>query len=623
MASAQNNAITFDGSSQYVTVPYQPGLDLNSNLTLEAWLYPTGAGSDPTEGGIIVNKENSYELARFANGTIQFAFSANGAGTDWSWTNTGIVAPLNTWSHIALVKSGSTVTVYLNGVPTFSSGGNAATLTANAQGLRLANRLNSTRIFAGTLEEIRIWNTARTQAEVKANVFNQSLSNSAAGLVAYYRMNESSGTTTANSSANVTGIDGTLVNAPARTASPVQFATASVNFDGIDDNISIPAATSLNITAAITLEAWVYPTKNAGVQNVISKSSNTQNNGYIFPRTDDGWAHAVAYLHIAGGWRTISAVYPALNAWHHLAVTYDGATIKLYIDGVLANSMAMTGSITTNTNPLTLGNQPGYSEYFGGSADEMRIWNVARTQAQIQAAMNMEIDPTVQTGLVSYYTADQGNIGGNNAGLITAMDKVGNNNGTLTNFALSGATSNMAGQFSGLSALPVSWLAFTAQQKDNTVSLNWTTAEAINNLEFRIQRSSTGSSWNNIGSTAAAANSAGSQSYVFTDANPAAGLNYYRIAQVDRDGKTMYSKTIRLLFSSSRRMVRVYPNPVSNGQLNIQLREPAQVSLFNSNGTLIFSRKMNAGTGVISLGALAKGWYQLKAGDETLPVIIQ
>jgi hypothetical protein len=88
----------------------------------------------------------------------------------------------------------------------------------------------------------------------------------------------------------------------------------------------------------------------------------------------------------SGGWRTLSAIYPSLNAWHHLAATYDGATMKLYIDGVLSASQAQTGTIATNTNSLTLGNQTGYSEYFGGYGDEFRVWNVARTQAQIQGS---------------------------------------------------------------------------------------------------------------------------------------------------------------------------------------------------------------------------------------------
>src|SRR4051794_17502322 len=93
---------------------------------------------------------------------------------------------------------------------------------------------------------------------------------------------------------------------------------AALNFDGVNDQVSVPNSASLNITGNISLEAWVYATKNSGVQNTMCKSSNTQNTGYIFPRTDDGWANFIVYLHIAGGWRTLAAPYGTYNTWHHL-----------------------------------------------------------------------------------------------------------------------------------------------------------------------------------------------------------------------------------------------------------------------------------------------------------------
>ncbi|HSZ87680.1 MAG TPA: LamG domain-containing protein, partial [Puia sp.] len=442
----QNYSLTFNGSSQYVNIANQASLSLSANFTIEGWIYPTGAGSDPTQGGIIINKESSYEVARFADGSLQYAMSANGAGTDWSWINTGLVAPLNVWTHFALVKSGTNVTFYFNASKSYSNASNPATLTANAQALRIAARTSGAQYFQGNIDEVRIWNIARVQSDLKANMFNRNLSNGATGLIAYYRMNENGGTTTANSSTNTTGIDGTLVNSPTWTASPVQFGTNALSFDGINDFVSIAEDNSLDITSAITLEAWVYAIKNTGgIQDVVSKSNNTTNTGYIFPRTDDNWAHVVAYLYI-GGWKTFSVPYASLNAWHHLAFTYDGATMKIYIDGVLAGSQVQTGTIAINSNVLALGTQPGFPENFGGSADEIRIWNIARTQTQIQSAMNAEIDPTTQTGLVSYYNMDQGIAAGTNTGLTTLVDQKGNNNGTLTNMALTSSTSNFVVQ---------------------------------------------------------------------------------------------------------------------------------------------------------------------------------
>lgn len=293
----------------------------------------------------------------------------------------------------------------------------------------------------------------------------------------------------------------------------------------------------------------------------------------------------------------------------------------MHIDGVLANSLAVTGAIISNTNPLTMGNQPGVPEFFGGAVDEVRIWNVARTAAQILANMNTELDPTTQTGLVSYYTFNEGITTGTNTGLTTAMDMKGNNNGILSNFAYSGSTSNFVSQFASLSALPVSWLGFTAQKMNNAVILNWSTASEQNSRSFIVQHSTDGSSWNTIGNIAAAGNSPSVQQYSFVHSNPANGANYYRILQQDLDGKLAYSKVVSLSFMGQPRQISVYPNPVADGMLHIQLRQAATVLIYNSAGILVQRWQLTAGTQTLDMSGLPKGVYQVKAADEVVKVV--
>lgn len=224
----------------------------------------------------------------------------------------------------------------------------------------------------------------------------------------------------------------------------------SLHFDGVDDYASVPDNNTLDIANAITVEAWVYPTKNSGIQNVLSKSSTGPNNSYIFPRTDDGWQNFVGYLSLNGGWQTISYAYPSLNTWHHLALTYDGSIIKLYLDGVLVNSRAATGTIDANTNVLALGNQTGFGEFYGGRVDELRLWNVARTQAQIAASKDVEI--AAQANLIAYYKFNEGVPSGTNTSITTLLDASSNGfNATMQNFAKTGATSNWVGSTQSLS----------------------------------------------------------------------------------------------------------------------------------------------------------------------------
>lgn len=172
--------------------------------------------------------------------------------------------------------------------------------------------------------------------------------------------------------------NGTLTNGPTFSATNL----GSIVFDGTDDYVDIANASTLNITTNITLEAWIYPTKNNGIQNVISKSSQSQNTGYIYPRTDNGWATSIFYLHI-GGWSTLNASWPSLNAWHYTAGVYDGSKMYIYINGNLAASKNQTGSIATNTNSLALGSQPGYGEYYGGRIGMTRVYNRVLTPSEI------------------------------------------------------------------------------------------------------------------------------------------------------------------------------------------------------------------------------------------------
>ena len=470
---------------------------------------------------------------------------------------------------------------------------------------------------------MRLWAVALTQAQLKPTIFSGPADN-ADGLVAYYTCNDGSGTTLTSSCTNTTGLNGTLEGGAGSVtwvASPIQWAANALNFNGTNAVMTIPENPSLDISSAITLEAWVYATKNSGAQDVISKSSNSQNTGYIFPRTDDGWTHTVFYLNVAGGWHTLSAAYPSLNAWHHLAATYDGTTMSVYIDGVLAASQAQTETIATNTNALALGVQPGYSEFFGGSVDEARVWNIARTQAQIQAGMNTELNPATQTGLVSYYRFDQGFAGGTNTGLTTVIDQTGSNNGTLSNFTLAGASNNFVTQNPGI-ILPVTLVSFTAQKTTNSVVLQWSTASEENSKDFTIQRS-TGNGWDNLGVVAAAGNSNTVRDYSYVDARPANGLNDYRLVQTDANGRETYSQILAVQFTFTASLLVVYNNPVTDGTLQVSLGKPCNLLLYDVEGRLLWQKQAGTGVELIDVSSYAKGIYFLKAGDQVQKVLVR
>jgi hypothetical protein len=129
-----------------------------------------------------------------------------------------------------------------------------------------------------------------------------------------------------------------------------------------------------------------------------------------------------------------------------VAFTYDGTTAKMYINGVDVGTTNVNSGVNlqATTNPAYISNISLFSATtrYVGVLDEVRVWNDARTAQEIAGSKDCGLTGS-ETNLIAYYNFDNGIDGGNNAGLTTLSDQTSNgNDGTLQNFALTGATSN-------------------------------------------------------------------------------------------------------------------------------------------------------------------------------------
>ena len=200
------------------------------------------------------------------------------------------------------------------------------------------------------------------------------------GLVAAYGFDEGSGTTVTDASGN--GNTGTITNAT--WAATGKYGKA-LQFNGTNALVSIPSAASLQLSTGMTLEAWVNPsTVNSAWRDVIYKG----NDNFYLEATSDHSSHPDAGM-IAGGSYADAFGTAALtaNTWSYLTETYDGSTLRLYVNGTQVASTAHTGAIASSTNPLQIGGDSLYGQNFAGLIDEVRIYNVALTAAQIQTDM--------------------------------------------------------------------------------------------------------------------------------------------------------------------------------------------------------------------------------------------
>ncbi|MFH1723230.1 MAG: LamG-like jellyroll fold domain-containing protein, partial [Elusimicrobiota bacterium] len=210
------------------------------------------------------------------------------------------------------------------------------------------------------------------------------------GAVSYWRLDEGSGPTAADS----TGLNhGTLVG-PTWAAGQ---AGNALSFDGSNDYVRVPGASSLEPTEQITVETWIFPRANGFWAKIVSKPYRTTSwyePFYSYGLTFySSTSRPGLNLTIGGTVRDcFSDQSVTLNEWHHLAGTYDGAQMKIYVDGVLKQTFAISGAIDYATPgiDLILGQRSPYSngEYFNGSMDEVAVWDRALSAQEILQHFN-------------------------------------------------------------------------------------------------------------------------------------------------------------------------------------------------------------------------------------------
>ena len=157
--------------------------------------------------------------------------------------------------------------------------------------------------------------------------------------------------------------------------------------------ITINDSASLRLTTGMTLEAWVNPTAvTSAWRDVIYKGND---NYYLMGTTSNGGVPAVGGMFAGANANLYAPAVLTTNTWSHLAATYDGSMLRLYLNGALVSSQARTGTITTTSNPLQIGADSIYGQFFQGVIDEVRVYNRALTQVEIQIDMNTPIGNTI------------------------------------------------------------------------------------------------------------------------------------------------------------------------------------------------------------------------------------
>jgi hypothetical protein len=227
-----------------------------------------------------------------------------------------------------------------------------------------------------------------TAANVTVTVSNTAPDTS--GLVAAYGFEEPSGTTVQDSSSRAN--NGTYANAT-RSASGKHG--AALSFNGSNAAVTVPDSASLRLTTGMTLEAWVNPAAGGNWRTVVLKQQANDLVYGLYGNDDANRPSAWLYTSASQPSVTGSAAL-ALNTWTHLAATYDGSTLRMYVNGTQTGSRAISGSLANGTGPLKIGGNALWGEWFSGLIDDVRVYNRSLTAGEIQQDMNLAVAPLVQ-----------------------------------------------------------------------------------------------------------------------------------------------------------------------------------------------------------------------------------
>jgi hypothetical protein len=205
--------------------------------------------------------------------------------------------------------------------------------------------------------------------------------------------------------------------------------------DGTNDYVALPSTAPVPVgNTSYTVEAWIKPTVMAA-GNIIGWGNYGTNNQVTTLNLS-----ATGLSNRWWGNDLVLTTADLTGRWHHVAASYDGTARVLYLDGVEIGRDAPGPHAVPTADNLRLGSTDT-GEFFNGSLDEVRVWSLARTAAQVQA--DMRAVPTApQAGLALYFNLDQGTPGGTNIGKTTVYDLANNVAGTVINSDLSGTTSN-------------------------------------------------------------------------------------------------------------------------------------------------------------------------------------
>lgn len=404
----------FSGSGNYITVPNNGDLQFSDVLTIEGWVNPNVADNDGIlYKGSLNNAQGEYQVTMLNN--VLYCRLNN----DSASINSTYALSNNTWTYFVCTydkNAGSNqLKMYLNGVLNTQASYSASLTTNPLNHLYIGVYLNSTYAFSGSIDELRVYNTAISATDVKSN-YLEGLSkiNSKVKLAeeTILRVGDSGSSNKITTGRSVIdrytvgywdmdetlSIGGYIMDSTSNAYHLIPSSGTVLedgilgkarSFNGTSSSINAPNGNTANIAGDISVELWIKPN---GFQAEAIIHKDYQYSIYLDATGKLAWADS-------SNWSYANFTYYDFGiksgVWSHIAVTKTGSTVRIYKDGVKVLEKAFGSAITTTTNPLHLGCYGAAtcsSAFYKGALDNLRISNVVRTDDEIAEAYRMGRD---------------------------------------------------------------------------------------------------------------------------------------------------------------------------------------------------------------------------------------
>lgn len=362
------SGLKFNGQNSFVELANSNDLNINGDaMSVSLWF-----SWDMNQQGGFIYHLTKYVLRINAQGRITFAvYTPTWKEAVTSWADRIID---NEWHHLAATYDGTEIKIYIDGVlkATSPASGNLNHRIATVQ----IGSQASINYFSGTLDEVMLYNRALSATEVTQLMqATHQPGNGEEFLISHWKLNEGTGTAISDSKGTNHGV-----------ATDVGWTTGvsggAASFNGSSSNIRIPNHNSLNPTQEITLMAWVN-TAEAKTAKIAQKGDWDGHGIYLDKWT--GWSGGIRFANNTGLSVNWGNGIPQMNHWYHLAMTYDGAALRLFVNGQLKEEKAGSGALHSNSRPFAIGSDNAVQKFFNGSIDEVLIFGKALSSQEIQS----------------------------------------------------------------------------------------------------------------------------------------------------------------------------------------------------------------------------------------------